>query len=216
MRPGPDRIVACPSCGAAARHITLLSGNTLGARVWTDGKQMAPMLPSPPEVVQCHACPTAYWLRSAKVVSGPDRAMSVGSDVPRVEEPSEQEYYDAIAAGLAKSAEEEVRLRVLAWWRANEELRSYEEGVLLPTRPLSQAFQENLEMLLSLLDDEQSHLLMRAEALRQLGRFDDAERVLREVDLEYEWAADQIVEHCRNRDTTVRPMELPGGPQNHR
>jgi hypothetical protein len=216
MRPGPDRIVACPSCGAAARHITLLSGNTLGARVWTDGKQMAPMLPSPPEVVQCHACPTAYWLRSAKVVSGPDRAMSVGSDVPRVEEPSEQEYYDAIAAGLAKSAEEEVRLRVLAWWRANDELRSYEEGVRLPQRQLAQAFRENVETLVSLLANEQTDLLMRAEALRQLGRFDDAERVLRAVELEYAWVADQIAEHCRNRDTAVRPIELPSDPQNQR
>ena len=42
MIPGPDQIVACPKCNGLAKYRTLLSGNTFGARVWTDGKQDAP------------------------------------------------------------------------------------------------------------------------------------------------------------------------------
>jgi hypothetical protein len=213
MIPGPDQVVSCPSCGAEARYTTLLSGNTIGARVWTDGKQVAPMLPSPPEVVQCHACLSAYWLHSAKVAGKPDRFASAGGDIPHVAEPSEQAYYDAIAGGLATSAEEEIRLRVRAWWRAGDEGRFHEAGVRALLNPRTQAFRENLETLVSLLDDEQPNLLMRAEALRQLGRFDDAERVLHAVDDEYAWVADQIAEHCRNHDTLVRLLQFPGAPQ---
>ena len=46
MLPGPNQIVACPHCEALAQYETLTSGNTFGARVWTDGKQIAPMLGS--------------------------------------------------------------------------------------------------------------------------------------------------------------------------
>jgi hypothetical protein len=56
MLAGPDQIVACPHCKALAKYMTLMSGNTFGARVWTDGKQDAPMLPHPPAVVKCRQC----------------------------------------------------------------------------------------------------------------------------------------------------------------
>lgn len=36
MMPGPDQIVACPRCGALAKYTTFLSGNTIGALLWTD------------------------------------------------------------------------------------------------------------------------------------------------------------------------------------
>lgn len=48
MIPGPDQIIACPHCSALAKHLTLISGNAFGASVWTDGKQILPMLPRQP------------------------------------------------------------------------------------------------------------------------------------------------------------------------
>ena len=45
---GPDQIVACPFCAGLAKYMTLISGNTFGSHVWTDGKQIAPMLPRTP------------------------------------------------------------------------------------------------------------------------------------------------------------------------
>jgi hypothetical protein len=44
MLPGPDQIVACPNCQGLEKYGTLVSGNTFAARVWTDGRQVAPML----------------------------------------------------------------------------------------------------------------------------------------------------------------------------
>src|SRR5438094_520151 len=68
MIPGPPRTVACPHCEALAWYMTLVSGNTLGARTWTDGKQVAPMLPHLPAVVKCRRCGRCYWLVDAKEV----------------------------------------------------------------------------------------------------------------------------------------------------
>ena len=39
MLPGPYQIIACPQCKGLAKYMTLMSGNTIGARVWTDGKR---------------------------------------------------------------------------------------------------------------------------------------------------------------------------------
>ena len=107
MLPGPDQVIARPRWKGSARHMTLRSGNTFGARTWTDGRQVAPMLPHPPPVVRCSHCHHLFWLRQAE---------KIGS-ILSVVEPSEQDYYSAIAAGLAKGTEEEKTLRILAWWR---------------------------------------------------------------------------------------------------
>src|SRR5262245_39857507 len=108
MMPGPDRIVACPHCNGLAKHLTLLSGNTIGARTWTDGKQLAPMLPRPPAVVKCRHCAECYWLSEAREVGSLDRWRGGTVDpaweaAELVAEPTEEGYYQAIEKGLAKS-----------------------------------------------------------------------------------------------------------------
>jgi len=62
MVPGDDEILGCPSCGAPHRRGSLVSGNTEGARWWSDGKREAPMLPSSPLVTCCRGCGRYFWL----------------------------------------------------------------------------------------------------------------------------------------------------------
>src|SRR5438067_7458403 len=65
-RPGPDLVIACPNCSAPARMPDPRSGNTFGAKLWTDGFLDAPMLASVPPVTICHACKRLYWLSDAR------------------------------------------------------------------------------------------------------------------------------------------------------
>ncbi|HEX8823312.1 MAG TPA: hypothetical protein VF794_25525 [Archangium sp.] len=62
MVPGSDDIIGCPSCRAPHRRGSLMSGNTVGARWWSDGKREAPMLPSSPLVTRCRGCGQYFWL----------------------------------------------------------------------------------------------------------------------------------------------------------
>jgi hypothetical protein len=68
MRPGPDRIIVCPHCEYKSRIRTLLSGNTLGARRWTDGKEDFPSLPQDPPIIRCMRCRSFFWLENAKSI----------------------------------------------------------------------------------------------------------------------------------------------------
>lgn len=59
---GPDLFYKCPVCGANLHSYSLRSGNTFGAKVYSDGKMFAPMLPEYPNITKCGGCGTILML----------------------------------------------------------------------------------------------------------------------------------------------------------
>lgn len=219
MIPGPDQIIACPKCKGLAKYMTLLSGNTFGARVWTDGKRVAPMLPRPPAVVTCRHCHECYWLADAEQVGTVDPRRGEGQQVnpswanaEEVQEPTEEDYYRAIEKGLATDPEQERNLRVLAWWRRNdafrEDPRAQAEGK--PSGPTP--WRNNLETLASLLHEADEHdRLMKAEALRELGECESAKQLLGSIQSgELAAVVRQLHSLCETGDTRVRELRFGG------
>ena len=215
MMPGPDQIIACPKCKGLARYMTLASGNTLDARVWTDGKMIAPMLPLPPTVVKCHHCAELYWRTEAEHIGTVDRCRAAGeqvnpawADAPKPEEPTEAEYYQALSKGLAKNPKQERVLRILAWRRRNDVFRD---------KPLKEAqgisddpeeWRKNLEALARLLTEEDvNDCLMKAEVLRELGEFESAKEALnRATSTDSVAVIRQLRSLCDAGDTCVREL----------
>lgn len=68
MLPAPDTIHQCPHCNAKARKANLLSGNTFGSQLWSDGYMHAPMLPEMVRVTRCPGCRRIYWWADAHEV----------------------------------------------------------------------------------------------------------------------------------------------------
>ena len=62
MLPGPTLVFKCPKCENFTTRGSLLSGNTMGARMFSDGKIIAEMLPEFPAITKCWNCNTFYWL----------------------------------------------------------------------------------------------------------------------------------------------------------
>lgn len=207
MIPGPDQIVACPKCNGLAKYMTLLSGNTFGARVWTDGKQYAPMLPSPPAVVKCQQCAECYWLADAREVCNVPRTAP-----PVVQEPSEDEYYHALQKGLAAGSQQERTLRILAWWRRNDAFRCAPQAEAASTATASGTCRTNLEALASLLEEEEENdRLMKAEVFRELGQFESAKLALSLVSSpEYATVVHQLRILCDAGDAVVRELQFGG------
>ena len=63
MLPGNSQILTCPHCGQKKEIMSLRSGNTVGAQLWSDNKQIAPMLPEISYVQKCPHC-KKYFIRS--------------------------------------------------------------------------------------------------------------------------------------------------------
>lgn len=240
MIPGPDRVIACPSCRGLETHLTLLSFTDWGDHRWTDGFSLSYSHPRPPYIAKCGHCGFVYWLKDAESIGelpiwGETIAHPEWLKAEHVVEPSEADYYEALESGLGGTAREERNARLLAWWKSNESLRGetpagvYKYWNSSPVRGDRNrivkhvigtwnrdpsARQTNMEQLLPLLNlREESDQLIRADLLRQLGRFDHALAVLREVESERaSWIADQIQALCEEGDTLVKELDQSNRP----
>jgi hypothetical protein len=172
-------ICECSTCGKHIYKRETLSGNTFGARFWTDGKRDAPMLPDRLRLVKCPHCSTLVWIDEQKEVESVitlcirSEARERFNNVRSPSEPNFTEYTTFLSAGLPDNSKERyVRLRI--WWAGNNIRRLGGNSI-----PMTDIEVANLRAFAALLNEEQDNdKIMKAEALRELGLFEDAEALL--------------------------------------
>ncbi len=231
MLPGPDLVCACPDCEAIVRVGSLASWNNFGAIQWTDGRLGGETIPTGAAIRRCTSCGRFHWLRDLRELGEIDffepnvkppeawtKAPFVPTDLP------ESTWFEALDAGLGRTIAEEIRLRYEAFMAANDELRYRDDG------RHRDATRENMKRLDALLARRRGDdLLLRAEILRELGRFAEARRLLepdrwrvvevirvhdvRGTHIEKQEkrglrkVRDRLLELCGKRDRRVRPVE---------
>lgn len=180
MMPGPTIIRACAACGKRIAQHTTLTGNTFGARFWTDGKMDAPQLPDRPSLVKCRHCGNLIWIDDQKQAGIFGYGLIARYAEPLADErpgpgttPTLLDYLGVLDEGIGdKDKERYVRIR--AWWAGNDRRRELSQ----PT-PLDCMEAQNLRNFADLLDEtEDNDRLIKAEALRELGEFGEAEHLL--------------------------------------
>ncbi len=183
------------------------------------------MLPEMPEIVKCGHCSDCYWLEEAISVgsvpwtsSRTSLGASARSEAPldpawqaaeHVGEPTLDELFAAIPDLSKRRPERDAR--IIAWRRSNNPFRGPTKDFLDKVEPPFDPDRatENLQALVPLLtgkEDEQQ--LLRAEALRQLRRFDEALVVLTAIASgPYASVVRQIRSYCDAKDSHVRELE---------
>jgi hypothetical protein len=135
----------CPHCRAHVVQEDTLSGNTIGAKYYTDGKREAKMLPDHPALVKCPKCSKFFWVEEASEVA-------VGFDAAKGKEqvlaPSEKDMLNFLA-GPALPQDKEIYLRIRAFWSANDTWRSVPNA----TPAFSKKQVKNLQALSGMLDE---------------------------------------------------------------
>ncbi len=212
--PGPPITVACPHCGGRAQYRSWFSAYIMGARLWSDGRRVAFGSPEIPELARCPHCGRCYWLEDA---ARDERAAPREDESPPwLPPPTEEDCYRALDQGLGDTPEREKRLRLRAWHRHNDALR----GVVLDSLGLPEIahpracpcgrWRDNLEALVPLLAAEvaEEERLLAAEALRELGRFEEARALLESLrEPRLARIRDLLLARCRARDAQL--FELP-------
>lgn len=175
------------------------------------------MLKQPPAVVKCQYCEKSYWLSDAEKVGTvnlwgeeDEKVNPEWAAVKHVKEPTEDEYYSAIEANLAKNGGQEKMLRVLAWWRRNDAFRNTRRTPGDVMVPVSVACKANLEVVLQLINQEKDEdRIMKGEILRELGQFDAAKQVLDSVvSAKYADVVRQILLLCASEDSLVSELKI--------
>jgi hypothetical protein len=101
-----------------------MSGNTFGAELWTDFKCDAHMWPLQIPLSRCHSCGGFYWAEEAEKLGHLDEnAPKEWKNLPRPCNISLADLYDALREGVFRDREEEVELRMFAWWYGNDPYR---------------------------------------------------------------------------------------------
>lgn len=164
-------------------------------------------MPREPNIARCASCRALYWVGLAGQVGFvlPGEALSgekaAWAGLPVISRPGEEDYFDALTAGLAQSPDQELELRVHAWWRGNDRCRGSEDRGGLPVEARAL---ENLERIIELTrEGDHEYVLFRAEALRQLGRFDEAREALHGLCSDYAIAREKILELIREKSRNL-------------
>ncbi len=198
MMPGETIYRECPSCEKLLIERTLLSGNTIGARYWTDGKMDAPMFPHNPALVRCAHCQTLLWLPEARehAFEMPPKMFETVNGALDPIAPTESDYLEAIESGLAPDKERETYCRIHAWHCFNDARRDQKNSAELSDLPDVTA--ANMKELFAMLDRiRPEERMLRAELARELGRFPEALGLLR---LKFDFGEDYQATALRIRE----------------
>lgn len=194
---GPDVILVCPHCRNIFIRHTIGSGNSVGARVWSDGKMLAPMMPILPIIHWCGHCRNYFFIEDAEEVgNAPMSSFISGHEVIDTWDNMEiNDYMAAIETGVFNwrkykleqngKKERERQLRMRLWWKINDTVRNGRHNIETNVKPV---FQENLKRLGQLLEENAAPdaLLTRAEALRELGQTEASISLLKSIKEEVE------------------------------
>lgn len=214
--PGPTPIIQCPGSEELASYPTAGSGNTFGKQIWSDGFTSYPMLPIDPLVARCGDAGDFFWLADAKRIGAIEAFPLIGTRTPKawfqaksVQFPHDGDINEAVIRRLGTDHGKEIYLRTFTWRLANSivtERRRSEPAAsaLLP----DSAARANVRRLVAVLNaDDPNERLLKAEALRELGQFDDATQVLQlPFPPELEAARRWIRELVDQGDVMVRKM----------
>jgi hypothetical protein len=215
--PGPDHFFSCPHCKAVLRRWTIGSGNTFGSTLWSDGYLDAPMLPRAVQATRCPSCAMAFFVEDAENLG---ERWTYGSFRDDSDDPLPESYQNSLVvedadaealSELISQTEDCDRLRYLCmqiWHIYNQAYRNPKAKGQVQ-RPAG--FNGNLERLFGLLDDDRGQdQIMKAEALRELGRHAEVIAALQDVDAELGWVADQIRSMAQAGVSAVGVLLRPG------
>jgi hypothetical protein len=182
MLPGPTHILQCSECSRCFKRGTLSSGNNFGRKYWTDGEFTGSRFYAPPQLVKCPHCQMIIWLQDQnKVNEIPNYLTFLGketkadkslTDLPFYEDASETELAAFLEVNSPQT-DREAHARTMLWRLGNNKRRTGVES------PLSDLEIKNLQKLveISSAHDDES-VLLKIEMLRELGKFEDAQKLL--------------------------------------
>lgn len=198
MIPGPANVLTCPFCGGKKEVMSLISGNTCGATVWSDTRREYPMLPEVSPIQQCPHCKKYYFVEQAQ------------SEHDRKKESFELGALNFAQLKEAKKQMDEMSLAKMQRWIFNHQLfmayndcyrRNPEKVAFPPTEEDEALFASTIEELLDGIDKSEEYDMFHAELLRESGRFDEAKNILEgHTAKDDQWVVEAMLRHIEAQD----------------
>jgi len=208
MMPGPDIIYKCPKCGSFLKNKSLMSGNTIGACHYSDGKVIAMMMPEYPYITKCEKCKKIFWLEEEFEVgtcNAWDESDSQYANVSYANFLSIEEYFEALELdGIIRKKKDELYIRQRIWWSYNDRVRMKGKKMFINVDDQI-LWKSNLERILEILNKKDiNHLIMTAEIYRNLGDFEKCMSIIQSIaEPGFEDIKDAFIKECNAKNTKV-------------
>ena len=180
MMPGNPRILICPFCGTEKQIMSLISGNTFGAEMWSDNKQIAPMLPEISYVQKCPHC-GKYYITGRQEVKYAKGGHSF--DQGLLTFPEMKEAFNQLSGDGFLNEKEEINVRMMLHQAYNDYYYRTEEKRVISEEDKALFHENGLWLINNLIEDS----VVKAEFYREIGEMDTARDILDSVTVEDEF-----------------------------
>jgi tetratricopeptide (TPR) repeat protein len=200
----------CPSCNKPMLKTNYMSYTVHGSTSYSDGERTG--YPNfTPNLAKCPNCGAVFFLHNlwAKREDVPYEERQCWKNI---DDPALDDYIKVVEQGLAKTADEEIEARTCLWRTLNNITRN--GGSFGPDT--MKLWHINCEKLLSLQEQKLKEIMQTAELdainnlritiielRRNLGRFDEVLRDIKELPETYDWLARQFAGKCKKQDRMV-------------
>ena len=175
MLPANAKIVKCPFCGERKELLNLASGNTFGAKHWSDQKMIAPMLPRVSPVQKCPKCGKYYLEYKQPYKEGDDWSSERGE----LSYQQWKEAYEQFKADKSIKRDDMQIIRHYLIMAFNDEYYRYEDN-------MAEAREE--AFFIEIINDyiasnkwNSQNMLFKAELYREAGEMTKCEEVLSQI-----------------------------------
>ena len=169
--PGNPRILICPFCGTEKQIMSLISGNTFGAELWSDNKQIAPMLPH---------CGKYYITGRQEVKYAKD---GYPFEKGLLTYPEMKEAFTQLSEEGFLNEKEEINVRMMLHHAYNDYYYRTDEKKVISEEDKTLFHENGLWLINNLITDS----VMKAEFYREIGEIDSAKSILDSITVEDEF-----------------------------
>lgn len=180
MMPGNPQILICPFCGTEKQIMSLISGNTFGAELWSDNKQIAPMLPEISYVQKCPHC-GKYYITGRQEVKYAEDGFSFEKGL--LTYPEMKEAFTQLSEEGFLNEKEEINVRMMLHHAYNDYYYRTEEKKVISEEDKTLFHENGLWLINNLITDS----VMKAEFYREIGEVDTARNILNSITVEDEF-----------------------------
>lgn len=198
MIPGPIKNFECPKCKNIMSKNTLKSGNTFGAKLYSDGKQIARMFPAFPLITKCSKCNTIFWLNSETKTETKNPNGFNWANFLTI-----SELFSALILDENSKKENEIIIRRKIWWAFNDRLRNNKE--FFNSVEEKKLWEENIYKLIPLLDNNIiEERITIAELYRNIGDFEKCLEIIETIpEDEFDWLIKLFKEQIQKKNTML-------------
>ena len=191
MTLGNPRILTCPFCGSEKQIMSLRSGNTLGAELWSDNKRIAPMLPEISYIQKCPHC-GKYYITGRQEVKYANDGHSFEKGL--LTYPEMKEAFKQLSEEGFLNEKEEINVRMMLHHAYNDYYYRTEVSKVVSEEDKALFHDNGLWLINNLITDS----AMKAEFYREIGDMKTAKKILDTIIVEDEFLK-RIVATIRER-----------------